>query len=376
MIINPWLLEQIHILRERHPEEELHERYIHYPDRTWEQHLLIWAMQDAMRYSCFNQTLLSMMDLPDMVKKGLYAAGVDCGADLLQLTKEELRAVARQYKFEADIVTTFLESQGRQLYSSPKRTDKLPALYGMDEKGSFPWETWMIPSPGAQIDFNIDRPSLYPEWFDVFYRRHGHFDNEVRGEQVLHTVPPPRLDGKKMPYDYDEFFQAARNLWDAYEQSCQYSQLKPRISRPKFPNEDVHHIYKEGVKAVVDIFERTMLLDKVSKGKYLLGSDEQKLSIVEECKPESFQLMLISHVELKIDIENIVIYLEECRRGKHKQDYERFDQQISPKFAKKILRLRGIYSDDSLRERYIKALEQNSDLSWEEFIVQTAMAEP
>ena len=76
MNLNPWLMEQIRILRERHPEAELHERYIHYPDKTWEQHILIWAIQDAMRYSCFNQTLLSMMDLPENVKKGLYSAAL------------------------------------------------------------------------------------------------------------------------------------------------------------------------------------------------------------------------------------------------------------------------------------------------------------
>jgi len=77
----------------------------------------------------------------------------------------------------------------------------------MDEKGSFTWKIWKIPSPGAQIDFNIERPSLYPEWFDIFYRRHGHFDDEERGEEVLRTICPPRLDGGKMPYDYDEFFR-------------------------------------------------------------------------------------------------------------------------------------------------------------------------
>lgn len=376
MMINPWLIEQIRILRERHSEAELRKHYIHYPDRTWEQHLMIWATQDAMRYSRFNQTLLSMMVLPEIVKKGLYSAGVDCGADLLQLSQEELQAVARQYEFEADVVTRFLESQGCQLYSSPKRTEKLSALYGMDEKGNFPWEMWIIPSPGAQIDFKIDRPSLYPEWFDTFYKRYGHFDDEERGEQVLHTVRPPRLDGGKMPYDYDEFFQAARNLWDAYEESCQYSQLKPRVPRPKFPDEDVHHIYREGVKAVVDILERTMLLKKATKGKFLSGSDEQKLSIVEEVKPESFQLLLISLVELKIDIENIVIYLDECRRGKHKADFERVSHQVNPKIAKMILRLRQIYSDNELRKRYREELQQSPNLSWEEYIVQAALAEP
>lgn len=259
----------------------------------------------------------------------------------------------------------------------PAQADgKLSALYGMDEKGSFPWETWKIPSPGAQIDFNIVRPSLYPEWFNIFYRRHGHFDDEERGEEVLRTICPPRLDGGKMPYDYDEFFQAASNLWDSYEECCRYSQLKPLIPRPKFPDENVQHIYQEGVRAVVDIFERTMLLDKATKGKYLLGSDEQKLSIIEECKPESFQLMLISHVELKIDIENIVTYLGECRRGKHKQDYERFSNQVDPKTAKMIVRLRGIYSDDVLRKRYLEVLQQNPNLSWEDFIAQAAIAEP
>lgn len=119
-----------------------------------------------------------------------------------------------------------------------------------------------------------------------------------------------------------------------------------------------------------------MLLDKATKGKYLLGSDEQKLSIVEECKPESFQLKLISHVELKIDIENIVTYLGECRRGKHKQDYERFSNQVDPKTAKMIVRLRGIYSDDVLRKRYLEVLQQNPNLSWEDFIAQAAIAEP
>lgn len=376
MDINPWLAEQISLLRERHSDEDIQEVYRHSMDRTWEQHLLMMAMQDALQLSPFNKMLLFEMALPESVKKGLYLTGIDCGADLLQLSIEELRVASRAFRFETEVVELFLAAMGYTLTSCHRRIPKLSALSTLNAKKEFNLETWMLPSPGTLIDFKIDRPSLFPEWFDEFYRKYGHFDNEETGVQVLRNIRPPRLDGVKMPYDYYEFFQAAGNLWDAYEVTCDLAQIEPRITRPKFPDEDVYSIYREGVKTVVDIFERTMLLDKLSKGKYLSGTDEQKLSIAEEGKPESFQLLLISQVELKIDIENIVIYLDECRKGKHREDFLERPAPVNPKIAKMILRLRGIYSDDCLRERYIKALEQNSDLSWEEFIVQTAMAEP
>ncbi len=144
------------------------------------------------------------------------------------------------------------------------------------------------------------------------------------------------------------------------------------------PDRDVRFIYREGVKAVVDIFERTALLKNAEAADYLSTIfDEIRLSIADgENHYENFREFLYRHVELKIGIENISITLHEFMSGRHRMQFILRDEPEKHPFAGAIRRLREKVSDDALRTRYREELEKNPELGWEEFIVQTAIAEP
>ncbi len=139
------------------------------------------------------------------------------------------------------------------------------------------------------------------------------------------------------------------------------------------PSRDVRFIYREALRALIDLFERTSLLKNTNVGDYLSTPyDETRLNIAErEGHNESFQLLLISHVEIKIDIENIGLTLEECLKGEHK-DY--YTVRHEHPFAAAIRRMRENVADETLRARYRKEVEENPDLGWEEFIVQAAIS--
>ena len=370
--LNPFLAGQVEAYRSGKTDKMLRDDYETAADgteceRSWAEHLALRALQAARRGNPFLKTKLAATDLPESTKKGLYWAGVDDVADLLQLTEEELLEVSEEKGFDAQGVQGFLAKEGLQLVHYDGRTGK---LY---EDGSI----WTIPASGAAFPFNPFRPTLDPAWFEAYYRQYGHFDGEEQAAYAFRTVPTPRLDADGMPYEYKEFFRAARNLWDAYEDSCRQFGIGPRVPCPSLPGEDVRGIFKEGVRAVVDIFERTTFLDRIPAGTYLSAKrDEIRLNIAEGIQgPECFQMMLVSFVELRLDIENIAFYLNECRKGRHRRDFERTTEPVDPELAKMIRQFRDKCSDEDLRERYRKELECNPSLSWEEFIVQAALAE-
>jgi len=373
MTINPWLVEKVSELRERVSEEDLRTNYElnckegPLKGLSWENHVLYRALRSAMNRSPFLRTRLALFDLPEKTKKGLYLLGVDCMADLLQVTEEELLALEREKGYDAREVMDYLKGLDHRLTHSPERTNKMSRTRGL----------WRIPLPGTALEFNLNRPTLYPEWFDVYYRRFGHFGKEEEAAPVFRSAPTIVLRGENIPDDYKEFFSATENLFESYEKCCVECGIQPRIGLPVMPDADVCGIYREGIKAIVDIFERTDLLKDVMPGEYLSATDERKLNIVESLMDhEAFQLLLISHVELKIDIENIVIFLKECLEGKHSRYYAERVKPIDPILKRLICTLRKKVSDEMLRERYREALEQTPGLSWEEFIIQAAMAEP
>lgn len=78
---------------------------------------------------------------------------------------------------------------------------------------------------------------------------------------------------------------------------------------------------------------------------------------------------------MQLAIENIILLLgmdveKEAYRNKFRP------KSVDRTFARSIKRFRGLYSDEELRRRYRQALEYKPDLSWVEFIVQAAIAEP
>ena len=69
---------------------------------------------------------------------------------------------------------------------------------------------------------------------------------------------------------------------------------------------------RDYVYALIDIFERTGLLEHFTSAQFFTATDEQKLNIAErESANESFQILLITYVELRIDFENLLWYLQQ-----------------------------------------------------------------
>lgn len=370
--LNPWLQDVVEQFRMSHSQSYLRDWYNSYcikgGNLSWREFLLENCLEAQLREKPFLSKPLALLPLADRSQEILYWSGVDKVYDLLQITKEELDAICINDGTAKNDITRYL-----------KRIRKEPRSYsGKTSKRSLTNGYWTIPSPGALHIFNVSRPTLRDEWFEEYYRLHGHFEGDETCAQAFETVRPNSLEGVLMPIDYQEFFQAARNLFDSYAECCEFCHIKPRVPRPEMPALDVRYIYREALKAVIDILERTSLLKTAKVGDYLgTPSDERRLNIAEdEGHNQSFQLFLISQVELKIDIENIVLTLNECLRGQHRTAYFVRQRPEKHPFSDAILRLREKESDESLRARYSKELEENPNLSWEEFIVQTALAEP
>lgn len=366
--LNPWLADVVQQYRQSGSEFHMREWYKMSCDSgdelSWQEYVIKSFMEVHLNRTPFLRKPLELLPLSDEAKDILYWAGVDKVSDLLQITKEELDAIIA----DSDEITRYLANIGEELKRYPGRTSKYSLAYGY----------WTIPSPGASHCFNVARPTLRQEWFDEYYRLYGHFFAEENHRQVFESVIPVFIDDYSMNEDYEKFFQTAEQLFDYYSDCCEYCKLEPRVMRPKMPDRDVRFIYREGVKAVVDIFERTALLKHAEAVDYLSTIfDEIRLSIADgENHYENFREFLYRHVELKIGIENISITLHEFMSGRHRKQFILRDEPEKHPFAGAIRRLREKVSDETLRMRYKKELENNPDLGWEEFIVQTAIAEP
>lgn len=365
--LNPWLENVVRLYRESRSESYLRDCYekscAKDENLSWHEFLVKSSMEAHLNRNPFLRKSLELLPLSDSAKDILYWTGVDKVSDLLQITKEELDAVCIHEEKVIIEITKYLARVGKKLHSYPGRTSKLSLSNGY----------WTIPSPGASHCFNIARPTLREEWFEEYYRHYGHFEDEEKHRHAFESVRPICLDGFMVPSDYREFFQAAKNMFDSYTACCVFCQLEPRVMRPEMPSQDVRFIYREALRALIDLFERTSLMKKSNVGDYLTtSSDQRRLDIAEgEGHNESFQLLLIYHVEIKIDIENIGLTLEECLKGQHLESYT--VRQEHP-FAAAIRRLRENVADETLRARYRKEVEENPDLGWEEFIVQAAIS--
>ena len=368
--LNPWLAD---VVKQYHESgnDELHLREWYKmscdsgDELSWQEYVIKSFLEVHLNRTPFLRKPLELLPLSDEAKDILYWAGVDKVSDLLQITKEELDAIISDNE---EITLYLAKIIGVELKSYPGRTSKYSLAYGY----------WTIPSPGASHCFNVARPTLRQEWFDEYYRLYGHFFGEENHRQKFESIIPILIDRYSMNEDYKKFFQTAEQLFDYYADCCKHCKLEPRVLMPLMPDKDVRFIYREGVRALVDIFERTPLLKNNGADVYLSTDyDEIRLSIAEgENHYENFQEFLYRHVELKLGIENITITLQEFLKGRHRKQFILLPEHEKHPFAGAIRRLREKVSDDALRARYKKELEKSPELGWEEFIVQTAIAEP
>lgn len=369
--LNPWLEEIIRryqgsrsevYMREWYKKSCLEDENLSWQDFLTRSYLLMHLHQEP-----FYRKSLVLLPFSPETKDLLYWTGVDSLYDLLQITKEELDVICADDERAKQEVIRYLAGLGIELKSFSGRTTKLSIAYGF----------WAIPSPGSSHVFNIARPTLRDEWFNEYYSLYGHFDKEDIRQQEFDTIQPIFLDSDRKPDDYREFFNAAENFFDAYGKCCAWLCIEPRVDKPKMPVRDVRFVYWEALRAVIDIFEQDCPLRNATAGEYLSSSDEGMLMIADlETHNEDFQTLLNSQVELKIDIENIGVTLDEFMAGHHKSQFFMIPGKVrplNPWLAEQIEKFRSSKGDEELRRLYNVALTEEPELSWRGFLKRSAL---
>ena len=391
MRINPWLAEKVKEYRNLNEDSVLHGDYeiaVRCGSKlSWEQHLAFRAMCEALKADPYLVTIRRNMDLPSGIIIALYDCHVDCVADLLQLSEEELSECARVHEFETGPVKKYLKKHGYKLRSCKERTYKIQSLHLAPALALKEFRTWALSSPGAEMEFDLTRPLNYGQWWvEKYYSQYEY----TEGEELLKSDwrgLKPALSGD-LPYDYKEFFTAVRTFYDCYDAIC----AEQNIGRCHFilydlptkskelafiDNNDLLFIKKNYVSALISIFERTSLFQYHTPGQFLAATDEQKLNIAEqESKNETFQLLLITYVELRIDFENLLNYFKELSgRPVRPISEEDKPRPMNTSLEKAIMDYRKRHSDEELREEYRKYAFHTPGKSWEDFLTECALVE-
>lgn len=358
----------------------------------WEQHTTLEAIDDAMREHQYLRTLRHEMRLPEEVLDFLYWNDVDTLADLMQITEEELASIARDYGIDTSPVRKYLEWYGLELCHCDGRTYKVRTLTLIKNPEHPVWETWEIHAPGAMPEFNVERPALNARWFEEYYKRYGTIVNDdLFFNEFLSVWPDILKEG--VHNDYQSFFQNVYDFKTSYLAICEEHNLEPRVTLPDLPrnvvelysfsNDSFCFVWKDCLRAVIDILERTDLMKNSSPGKFLTASDEQKLYIAQGEQDSGLGEFLINLVGVMVDYENVDITLYDLFMNHGKtalrqtagSKKEGRPYPINPWLAEVILNYRQTHSDDSLKAEYRRCLEQAPDKSWEDFLACTALGE-
>ena len=372
LTLNPWLEDVVQQYHTSRSDSYLRDWYKMFIDNgenlTWQEFLVKSSLEAHLKKNPLLWKPLELLPLSGKTKDVLYWTGVDSLYDLLQITKEELDAICVNEVPAIDEITKCLAKLGKKLRSYPSRTSKLSLYYGY----------WAIPSPGASHCFNIARPTLREEWFNEYYMLKEHVEGEERLDGDLRSVTLKEA----VPKSFKEFWNEVRDFFDFYESICRKQRLPNPIPTPfipvgnkifNFKNDSFKELRMQSIRAFIDVMERTRLFRHVTPGDYLrvnLAQDRANVAEKEsgEDANEAFASLLSSFILITIDFEDLLWELMDAVEMPQGQGHH--------PFASAIRRLRENVSDESLRERYRKELEENPDLSWEEFIVQTAIAEP
>lgn len=391
MNINPWLAEKINEYRRDFDAvmiRLLYEDSVKNDgcDLSWEQYVAVQALDFAFKEDKFLMTLRRNMDLPPEIINALYYCHVDCVADLLQLSKEELEVCAGRYSFEMAPIRKYLRKHGYKLHSCGERTYKIQSRHQYPALWNKEYRTWMLPSPGGTMDFDLDRPLAEKWWIDIFYSRYVY----VQGEELLSSdwkglIPP--LD-KGVPLCYHEFFTAARTFYKTYKSICAAENIAEPLALwedlPEnckdiagFSNDFLLQMKRTYVTALIDLFERTTLLRHMTPAKFLSGSDEDKLNLLDkEEADKDIILLLITYVELQI-VFNIIMtdFREFAGRPVLPVPDAAKPGPVSASVEKAIMELRRRHTVEELRAKYIKCLEDSPGIRWEEFLIRCTLAE-
>lgn len=390
MTINPWLAECIKEYRDHNSDSRLRAEYVINrnlcSELTWEQHLPVQALAYVAQKDPFLQTLRTNMDLPQETIEKLYWCHVDCVADLLQLSEEELLVYAKVRDFDIAPVKQYLKEHGYHLFSHPERTYKIHALPHLHAQCFNKVNTWAIETPGTEWKFDVSRPTLLAAWFNEYYFHYVHTKGE---ESLLEELNDIELDLSEGFPKLRNYFQSLKQLYELYAVLCGEMRIQPRYFMPdniegtsdrKFANKKILFFWKDAVAAVIDIFERTNLFRKASAGAYLRALDSVKLSIAEkEHKNQNFQLFLINFIEVRLDFENVLHYLQGLAAIPEEDPSEIVDgdkpSPINPWLAEVILGYRQRHSDAAMRAAYQHHTVHSPSITWDRYIAGQALNE-
>lgn len=388
MNINPWLAEKVQVYRNQNKDSVLRADYEFSVQSgskmSWDQHLTVRALQSALKWDSFLQTIRWKMDLPEEIIFALYRCHVDCVADLVQLSEEEFEECARLHKFETEPVKKYLKKHGYKLLSCNERTYKVQSLLVLPTLTTIEYKTWMLKPPGAEAEFDLNRPLSGGWWVDNCYSRYEYTAGEEKLRSEMQGFKPA-LTGD-LPNDYKEFFTAARTFYECYDKICEqegiirfhslWSNLPEKNKDlATFNNDVLLFMKRDYVKALVHILELTDLLKHYTPAQFFKATDEQKLNIAErESKNDSFQLLLITYVELRIDFENLLWYIQSLAKKPAKVlDMSEKPDPINPWLAERIMEYRHDHKEEYIRKCYVSYLDEDPDSSWADFLAVAAL---
>lgn len=382
--INPWLAEKLKEYRSRHSDEELRRNYETEcalgVSLSWDEYHQSRALYEAMRWDPFLRTLRANMDLDVSTRERLYNFHIDCVADLLQVSDEELASCSIHGYLDLKGIKIYLRKHGYKLYSAAERTYKIPSLPVLASLGKCEWNTWLVSPPGRPVEFDLSRPTLAGKWFDEYYARYEHLDGEEKFQKEFAKVKP-RFPHGEMPKEYLEFFQALGYLYESYKALCISQHISPKFFRPRaipdsvrelkyFPNRNFLYLWQQSCQTVIDIFERTNLFRHSSAGKFLAVDMEEKLKIAEEETHDyNFQLLLVTIVELRIDMEDIIILLDETVSSPDREE----PTPVNPWMEQVIMEYRQKHSDEYIRKRYTSYLADRPETPWDDFLAAVSL---
>lgn len=388
MNINPWLAEKVQVYRNQNKDSVLRADYEFSVQSgskmSWDQHLTVRALQSALKWDSFLQTIRWKMDLPEEIIFALYRCHVDCVADLVQLSEEEFEECARLHKFETEPVKKYLKKHGYKLLSCNERTYKVQSLLVLPTLTTIEYKTWMLKPPGAEAEFDLNRPLSGGWWVDNCYSRYEYTTGEEKLRSEMQGLKPA-LTGD-LPNDYKEFFTAARTFYECYDKICEqegiirFHSLRSNLPEKSkdlatFNNDVLLFMKRDYVKALVHILELTDLLKHYTPAQFFKATDEQKLNIAErESKNDSFQLLLITYVELRIDFENLLWYIQSLAKKPAKVlDMSEKPDPINPWLAERIMEYRHDHKEEYIRKCYVSYLDEDPDSSWADFLAVAAL---
>ena len=389
MTINPWLEEKIMDFRRQYGFDVMESMYKNQGSEakglTWQDFVASSILLVATHYNSFLETSLADMDLPEGTKASLYKLYVDTVADLVQFTEEELLAFSDKLDIDLKSIEKYLKKHNMALYHSKEKTLKYPYYKIMSDdidkgKGG---ANKVIEDPSLATRFNVERITDDESWFEEYYRQY----EEAEGEDKLlgeYRLVAPDLSAGEFPEDYKEFFKAIEDYWSYYAELCEKHSIPPVYSAPvlpkrikelgQFTNDQFVALKKGAIRSLIYLFNTDVNLFNEEKSilDYCLASDQQKLDIAEVQRDSVLEALLIAHVEIRIDIENLIIYFGERLNAPVAPAMDE-GIGVNPWLAEVISKYQSEQSEGYLTEAYKRVSEYAPYKQWDEFLAESAL---